>query len=611
MKTLEAGRPSGAAGHFAIFVSGFVSLGLLALIFDQLGGFGSRPTLALALYPGLAILLIGGLATTSSLAAWHTAGRACPPALSAVSMLASLLGATGFVALPGAYFFLGFDALPFTTGILLGLLLHAILIAPFARKDGSYTLASYLGRRFESRVLRLLAAVALTLPCLLLLVAEFKIAGFLAGRMLGVEPLTVVAVLAAAAGLAVVLGGIGGAIWGGAAGGLIALFAFALIPAIAAVPLTNLPLPQLSYGLAAAEAAKLEAAAGMNTPPAAAMVLTLPGAAPAALVKPFLQPFVANDALSFSLLTLTIALGVAAMPALFHRAGTLRSVASLRRASVWLIALFGAVALTLPAIAFLARLAVMHAIPPEGIIQIPPWLDQFEKAGFVQFDRFTGSVTFAALYFTRDSVNLLLPSALGLPAPAAAIMLAAGLAAALAAIAAQTAALAALWSEDAAFAWAKPGEMESLRLTAARGLAALAVVTGALLSLRVRADPLTLFTWAMALSGSSVFALLVMSVWWKRINQWGAAAALVTGSLAALTQILLSLNGSQPLVFGVSGAIASVVAVPLSIMVALAVSLLTPVPEHRMVDLVRDLRVPGGETVQDRDLRLARFEGRS
>jgi cation/acetate symporter len=115
----------------------------------------------------------------------------------------------------------------------------------------------------------------------------------------------------------------------------------------------------------------------------------------------------------------------------------------------------------------------------------------------------------------------------------------------------------------------------------------------------------------MALAGSSVFALLVMSVWWKRINQWGAMAALITGSLAALTQILLSLNGSAPMVFGVSGAVASILAVPLSTAVALAVSLLTPVPELRSVELVRDLRVPGGETVHDREIRLARIPART
>ncbi len=605
--TRQRSLPTSVAGYFAILASAFVSLVLLLLIFDQLGTTQSRLTLAQIAFPGLAMLVIGVLSTANTGAGWHACNRACPPALSAVSMLAAVLGATGFVALPGAFFFLGFDALPFTIGIMLGLLLHAVLIAPFARKDGSYTLASYLGRRFESRLLRLAAAIALTLPCLLLLVGEFKIAAFLLSHILAIDPVTLVMALAVVAGTAVILGGMRGAVWGGAAGGLIALLALLVLPVIAAIPLTNLPLPQISYGIVSAETAQLEAAAGMNTHRAAAMVLTLPGSAPAALVKPFLQPFVANDPISFALLTLTIALGVASMPALFSRAGTLTSVAALRRSSVWLICLAGAVAITLPAVAFLTRLAVLHALPANGLTEVPDWLNLLGRLQLADFDRDASTLPLASVRFTRDSVNLLLPLALGMPQPLVDVMLASAVAAALAAIAAEAAALAGLWCEDAVFAWSGPAELETVRLQAARALAAVAITLGAVLSLRVRADPLTLFTWAMALAGSSVFALLVMSVWWKRINQWGAVAALITGSLAALTQILMSLNGSMPLVFGVSGAIASIVAVPLSLVVALVVSVATPVPQRRMLELVRDLRVPGGETVYDRELRLARI----
>ena len=234
--------PASAGGYFAILASGFVSLVLLLLIFDQLGSPASRLTLALVAFPGLAVLVIGALTATKSGAGWHACNRACPPAISAVSMLAAVLGATGFVALPGAFFFLGFDALPFTLGLMLGLVLHVVLIAPFARKDGSYTLASYLGRRFESRMLRLAAATSLSLPCLLLLVGEFKIATFLLGHMLSIDPVVLVMVLTTIAGVAIVAGGLRGAVWGGAASGLVALLALLVVPVIAAIPLTNLPL---------------------------------------------------------------------------------------------------------------------------------------------------------------------------------------------------------------------------------------------------------------------------------------------------------------------------------------------------------------------------------
>ena len=605
-----APSPASPGAYFAVLASSFVALVLLLLIFDQLGANSTQLAWVMAAFPAAIFALIGAACFTNSAAGWHACDRICPPALGAASTLVGILGCTGFVALPGAFFFLGFDALPFSTGILLGLLLHAVLIAPFARKDGAFTVAGYIGRRFESRGLRLAAAVALTLPCLLLMTGEFKIAAFLIGHVLQREPAAVVVALGAVSAFAVVLSGMRGAVWGGAAGGLIAILVMLALPMLGAMLLINLPLPQISYGLAATETIRLEVAAGMDTHRAAVMVMTLPGAAPAALVKPFMQSFVANDPVSFALLTLTIALGVASMPALFARAGVSPSVASTRRMSVWLMCLAGAMALTLPAAAFFTRLAVMHALPSFGQTAIPPWLDLLGQMQLAVFDHEAGTAPVASVHFTRDSINLLLPMALGLPRPLIDMVLAGAVAAALAAISAEAMALGGMWSEDGVLAWTKAGDIEGLRVHAGRALAAVAIAIAAWLSLRVKADPLTLFTWAMALFGSSVFGLLVMSVWWKRINQWGALAALLVGSIAALTQIILSLNGSMPLVFGVSGAVASVVAVPLSIAIALAVSLATPVPEHRMVELARDIRMPGGETVHDREFRMARIPKR-
>lgn len=602
-------RPAGstAGSYFAILASGFVALVFLLLIFDQLGAPAGRLTFALVAFPAAIFVAIGAATFTSRLASWQTCDRACPASLGAASSLIATLGGVGFVALPGVFLFLGFDALPFTDELMLGLLLHAVLVAPFARKDGGYTLAGYLGRRFESPVLRVAAALALALPCVMLLIGEFKIAAFLLAHALQLDQVSVVMALGITAAVSIALSGMRGAVWGGAAGGLLTLMVLLVLPALAGLLAINVPVPQIAYGLVRTEMSRLEIAAGMDTHQAAAMVLTLPGAAPAALVKPFLQPFVANDPVSFTLLTITIALGVASLPALFARAGTSPNVATARRMSVWLMCLAGAVAVTLPAVAFLTRLALLHALPAGGAGGAPAWLDLLGKTGLADFDRDAASVPLAAVHFTRDSASLLLPLALGLPRPLVDVMLASAVAASLAAISAEAMALASMWGEDIAFGWTAPGDYEALRLQVGRLLAIAAVAIGGFMALRVRADPLTLFTWAMALAGSSAFTLLVMSVWWKRINQWGALAGLLTGTLAALGQIVLSLNGATPLMFGVSGALASILAVPLSSVVAFGVSLATPTPEQRIVELVRDIRVAGGETVQDREVRLAKL----
>lgn len=592
--------------YFAVLASGFIALIFLLLIFDQLGAPAARMTLALIAFPTVAFTLIGVASFTPFLDGWQTCDRACPPALGAASSLAAVFGCVGFVAIPGALFFLGFDALPFTTGILFGLLLNAVLVAPFARKDGSYSMAGYFGRRFDSTILRASAALALTLPCVLLLAAEFKVIGSLVGHASQMDPATVVAALAIAVAVAVALGGLRGAVWGGAACGLILLLTLLVLPALSSLLVINVPVPQVAIGLARAELGRLELAAGMATHPAAAMVLTLPGAAPAALLKPFMQPFVANDRLSFLLLTLTVALGVASLPALFARAGTSRSVASTRRMSVWLLCLAGAVTVTLPAVAFLTRLALLHALPPGGSTDVPGWLDLLGRMGLADFDHDVASVPLSSVRFARDSANLLLPMVLGLPRPLMDAMLATAVAAALAAIAAEAMALATMLVEDIAFVWSKAGAREPARLWAGRLAAIAAVAFGGWMSMRMRADPLTLFTWAMALAGSSAFALLVMSVWWKRINQHGAMAGLLVGTLAALAQIVLTLNGVAP-IFGISGGLAAALAVPLSVLAAAVVSLATPAPSQRQIEHVRELRVAGGETMLDRETRLAKL----
>lgn len=563
--------------------------------------------LVLVAFPLAACVLIGAVSFTSSSHVWLTGGRVTPPALGAASALASCLGGIGFVVLPGAFFFLGFDALPFTCGIMLGLLLNAVLIAPYARKDGSATLAGFIGQRFESRILRLVAAGALTLPCLLLLIGEFKLAAFLLGHAMQQPGPVIVAVLAAVAAFAVAFGGMRAVLWTGAAAAIIALIVLAVLPSLSGLLTINIPVPQIAYGLVKAEIGRLETAAGMDTHRAASIVLTLPSSAPQALVKPFFQPFVANDPWSFTLLTLTIAMGVAAMPVLFAHAGASTSVGGSRRMSVWLMVMAGAVTVTLPAVAFLSRLALLHALPMTGAIAAPGWLAELAKLGLADFDTEVATVPLSAVHFTRDSTNLLLPLALGLPRPLVDTVLSSAAAVALAAIAAEAMALAAMWVQDVTMVFAAPGSASTLRVSAGRLLAICAVCLGAALSLRTRADPLTLFTWAMALLGSSAFVLLVLSVWWKRINQHGATAGLLAGSLAALVQIVISLNGAVPLLFGVSGALASILAAPLAAAVAIAASLLTPRPSQAQIALLRDIRMGGGETVRDREARLTQL----
>jgi cation/acetate symporter len=510
------------------------------------------------------------------------------------------------VALTGAFFFLGFDALPYLVGTLLGLLISAVLVVPYVRKDGAYTLAGFLGRRFESRLLRVQAAIGLSLPALLLLIAELKIGGFLGSRLFGISSLAAVSIVAGLALATIVAGGARSLTWSTVAQGLVALLALLVPIAVVGVLTTTLPVPQASYGRLAEEITLLEQASRLTVRAAQPMMLTLPGGAPETIVKPFFQPFGSMGKVGFTLLMLTIALGVASLPLMAQRATASASVRQARRMSSWTLFFCATILVTLPAIAAFARYLVLNDLPGGPAGDMPGWLARLSQMELARADAQASTLAAGTVRFARDGVLLLLPIAGGLPEVLIALAALGALAAVLAAVATQIFTLAALWSDDVMFAWGEPGAHPGPRVMAARGFAVLTAAVGIWLASTVQADPLTLFNWALAIGASTVFPLLIMSVWWKRINHWGAMAGMAAGNLTALSHIALTMAGVLPPIFGLNGTLSAALGVPLGAAVALGVSLITPRPEQRTVELVRDIRVPGGETVLDRDIRLAK-----
>lgn len=593
--------------YLRIFASAFVGLALLLLVLGELGEESEIMRLSLLWAPVAAYLLIGAAAWADSPDRFFVAGRSIPAIYHGLALAITTLGGVGTLALTGTFFFLGFDALAFSVGLMLGLLAAMILIAPYVRKDGSYTMAGYLGRRFESRPLRVMLGIAMTVPALFILSAELKIGATLAASALGFAVAPVAALLAAVVALSIGLGGMRSLTWMAAAQCLIALMALVAPAVLLALLLTNLPLPQITYGTLADDVGLLEAGAGINARLVSKLAISQPGIAPEHIVKPFMQPFGANGSFGFAALALTVALGIASLPALAPRASAALGVSQVRRAMGWTLVLTAGVLLTLPALALFARYELLAGLAGRTAGDVPDWLRAAEGMGLAVLDKGAGTYLLDQLRVARDGILVLLPMASGFPEVLVMVALAGALAAVLAAASAQVHTIAALWTEDIVFAWSEIGSSPTTRLAAARGAAAIAAGLGAWLAISVAADPLTLFTWALALAASAAFPPLVMSVWWKRINQWGAMAGVATGFGTVLLLLLLTLAGVLPSVFERSGAFATVIAVPLSAATAVLVSLMTPSPDKRSRELVRDIRVPGGETVYERELRLSRI----
>ncbi|MEZ5773543.1 MAG: sodium:solute symporter [Hyphomicrobiaceae bacterium] len=602
-------RPAAAnpriGAYFGIFTSAFAALAVLMLILEQLGDAGRQPLVLMLAGPIAVYLAIGLSSIATDPAGYFAAGRAMPSVSNGLAAAMAVFGGTGFVAVTGAFYFLGFDALAYPLGICTGLLVSSVMIMPYVRKDGSYTLAGYLSRRFESRALRSMTGAALTVPALLLLVAELKIGSVVASRFLEVSELTAMAVLGLVVCLCAALGGLRGVVWTGTAQGIVALIGL-LVPVTAlAVILTNLPLPQLTYGTLADDVLRLEAGGGLVARAVPSVQIVQPGTEPEVLVKPFMQAFGATGRLGFLALMFTIALGVASMPALATRAGTCRSVFEVRRSMGWTIAIACLLALTMPAIGMFVRFEVLSSLAGRSGVDPPAWASTLARLGLAGYDAASSQLTAMGMAVARDAVPFLVSLGGGFPETLVGLTLAAVVSAALAGATAQAVALSGILAEDVVFAWTETGDSGEARVATARILLGVVVLLAGWLALSVAADPLTLFVWALALAASSAFPLLIMSVWWKRINQWGAIAGLATGYGIALVMLLAGLAGALPSSFSTIGAYVAPIAVPIGALTAAVVSLMTPNPEKRLLELVRDIRVPGGEAVYDREVRLA------
>ncbi len=180
--------------YFGIFASSLAGLVLLLLIFEQLGTSDTVLRWGMLFGPLVLYAAIGLCVPTQDPLEFFAAGRRVPAGYTGLGIGVAALGATGMVAITGVFFLIGFDALCLMIGGLAGFVIMTVMLAPFFRKFGTFTVPSYLGRRFESKTVRLLSAMLLAVPALLMLAAELRMGAFAAGWLAG-QPQTLMIVV--------------------------------------------------------------------------------------------------------------------------------------------------------------------------------------------------------------------------------------------------------------------------------------------------------------------------------------------------------------------------------------------------------------------------------
>ncbi len=588
--------------YFGIFAACLAAIVVLLLILEQLGVTDRALKTAMA---GVAVGMFAaiGAATYSGRARdFLQSGRRVPAIYNGLSMSVTLLGGAGLAGVGGALFLVGFDMLFLGLGMVAGLTACVMLIAPFLRKYGAPTVPAFLGLRFESGPVRLAAASIAVVPLTLVLIAEIKMAVLALSWLLPLPGTIAAIVVVAALIVTVAPGGQRSLSWSSAAQAMAVLVAVLVPAAIAAVIETSLPFGQLSHGPVLRTVGRAEAVQGVLVPLAGLMSFELPAEGMQPISGRFLTAFGSVGPVAFVLAMLSILAGVAGSPVLLARAMTTPSVFDTRKSIGWAVVLVGILLVTLSCIAVFERDVLLSALGAKTGGGLPPAIQRLLELGLAATSAGRNEVGLSGLRFERDAMLVALPVLMGMPGVVVSLVAGGILAAALAGGAASLCQLGIIIGEDVVNAPESWRTSDFVRLSVCRIAIAVVAVLAGVAAVLASGDPLVLLLHALAISGSTLSPVLVLAIWWKRATAAGAFAGLVGGFIAALAVMLVA----EIAAFGLPSVLAPVLAVPVAIAATVIVSHLTTTPGRHMLEAVRDLRIPGGEPVHDREVRLAR-----
>lgn len=591
--------------YFGIFASALVSLVVVVLIMEQLGFAPAVLRWSMFVIPLAFFAVFGTLSYTNEPMEYFASGRRVPGVYCGLGTSITALGGTGLVGMAGLFFVIGADALCILSGGIAGFVVMAVLLAPFLRKFGTFTLPSYLGRRFNSRPLRLTSAACLAVPMVLILVAELRVAIVAASWLTGQAAATVAVVMVLFLALATVLGGMRGVTWTNVVMALTVLFSILTTVIIIAVQLGYLPVPQLSSGPVLRSIFQVERVQAFASSVSGFLEFALPANGLQAAAKPFSAPFISIGSGAYLVISLTVMMGVASAPWLLPRISTAPGVYESRKSLGWATFFFGVTALTLATSAIFMRHYVVQIVA-EPISELPKWVTDLSSQGLMEVSTRSTLISISNIRIDRDALLYVLPTAADLSFVFSYFAAAGIIAAALATAAAIAVTLANQLSEDIVngLSW-EPSSTVS-RLGTSRVLLVVLLVISMATAVGTSLDPVLMLLWALSISAATVFPVLVASIWWKRINPYGAMAGVLTGFGVSTVIILISNLGMVDF----DSVLAGLIAIPAAATATIAVSKATPAPSKHLLELVRDIRIPGGEILYDREMRLLRMKRR-
>ena len=551
-------------------------------------------SLTFALYIGIAIW-----SRAHSTSEFYVAGKGVHPVANGMATAADWMSAASFISMAGIISFLGYDGSVYLMGWTGGYVLLALLLAPYLRKFGAFTVPDFVGDRYYSQTARMVAVVCAIFISFTYVAGQMRGVGIVFSRFLEIDITLGVIIGMGIVFFYAVLGGMKGITYTQVAQYCVLIFAYTVPAIYLSLLITGNPLPQLGFGGAEQETGTylLDRLNSLHE--------ELGFAAYTGGTKTTIDIFA---------ITAALMVGTAGLPHVIIRFYTVPKVRDARISAGWALVFIAALYTVAPAVAVFARTNLLNTVVDQPYAEMPEWFTKWETTGLITFEdhnsdgriQYVGPAAVTAsgqpvqneLTIDRDIIVLANPEIAGLPNWVIALVAAGGLAAALSTAAGLLLVVSTAVSHDLLKRGFRPTITEKGELLAARVSAAVAVIIAGYLGINSFAFVAEVVAFAFGLAAASFFPVIILGIFSTRLNREGAIAGMLTGITLTAAYIVYfkfinpAANVADNWWFGISPEGIGTVGMALNFAVALIVSRFTPAPPEHVQSIVERIRVP-------------------
>ena len=527
-------------------------------------------------------LYIGYRSRVRSTKGFYVAGQGVPAIANGAATAADWMSAASFISMAGLISFMGYDGAVYLMGWTGGYVLLALLLAPFLRKFGQYTVPDFVGMRYYSQAARVVAAIAAIFVSFTYVAGQMAGVGVAFGRFLEIPFELGVGIGMVVVAFFAVLGGMKGITYTQVAQYCVLIFAYT-VPAIAiALLLTGNPVPQLAMEEILPKLNAIQHDLGLSS---------------------YSNPFTGLSKLNVFAITLCLMAGTAGLPHVIVRFYTVKNVQAARWSAFWALLFIAILYTTAPAVAMFAKYHILQQFAELGpAIVEESWMQNWAATGLITIPE--GGIQTADQLLeaiNRDIIVLATPEIARLPAVVVALVAAGGLAAALSTASGLLLVISSALAHDIYGSVIRPEASEKQRLFVGRAMIFLAVIVAGILGVYPLGFVAEVVAFAFGLAAASFFPVIVLGIFWKRANREGAIAGMSVGLL--FTFVMIALMRAQNVIpgmeepvlesfLGIGAQGVGVLGMLLNFAVTIGVSLCTPDCPVSVRDMVARVRYP-------------------